>query len=241
MKKARRIVNKLLESDEGIDDPMQYAVSTAKPPGNLVSDTLRDELVDRGWRHIHVREEDEGEWVVEAGVIDPYHRSKWLNAGARVAPMPEESPDLRMKLMRWFKAAAKRAGMNVTEAAIEDVSPAYTDGYDLYSEFNDFEEDSGDWNVAIRFKWTPVNKFWSKASQSLGYETKPYQQAAKPKPEPRKPVKSLLTPEQQDQRDEEHRQMMRKMQARRKKSEEEFEKNVARWKREGGPFPSYLM
>ena len=28
--KARRIVNKLLESDEGIDDPMQYAVTTEK-------------------------------------------------------------------------------------------------------------------------------------------------------------------------------------------------------------------
>ena len=213
--KARRIVNKLLESDEGIGDPAQYA-ATAAPSGNLVSDTLRDELVERGWRHIRVREEDDadGEWVMEAGVIDPHHRATWLNAGARVAPAPEESSDLRMKIMRWFKAAAKRAGMNVTEAALEALLPAYTGGYDLHSEFDDFEEDAGDWNVVIRFKWQPVDKFWSKASQSLGYETKPYQQAGKPKPEPRKLAKSLLTPEQQDQHDEEHRQMMRKLQAR---------------------------
>lgn len=167
----RRIVNKLLETEE-ISDPKQYALSTGDPT-EQVRNTLRDELVEKGWRQIHVRPEDDGEWVIEAGFIDSAHRAFWLNSGARVAPPPTEAP--MMKLMRLFKAAARRAGMNVTEATLEDVSPVYGDGYDLYTEFDDFEEDRGDWNVAIRFRWEPVNKFWSKASQALGYETQPYQ------------------------------------------------------------------
>jgi len=185
--KARRIVNKLLETQEEIPDPKDYALQTHEPT-TLMQGTLRDELVERGWRHIHVRMEDENEWVVEAGFIDTAHRSQWLEAGARVAPTPEESPDLRMKIMRLFKAAARRAGMMVTEAKIEDISPAYNDGFDLYSEFNDFEEDPGDWNLAIRFQWRPAEKFWSKASQALGYEKQPYQQQP---PAPRPPVKPI--------------------------------------------------
>lgn len=184
--KARRIVNKLLETEE-ISDPKDYALTTGEPTA-LLRDTLRDELVDKGWRQIRVRPEDEQEWVVEAGFIDNAHRAEWLNAGARVAPSPTETPDLRMKLMRLFKAAARRAGMEVTEAQLEDLSPVYTDGLDLYSEFDDFEEDRGDWNVAIRFRWKPVEKFWSKASQSLGYETKPYQQTPPAPPAPKKPI-----------------------------------------------------
>lgn len=44
--KARRVVNKLLESDEGIDDPKEYALSTYEPPptvclvGNLAGDVV---------------------------------------------------------------------------------------------------------------------------------------------------------------------------------------------------------
>lgn len=173
--KARRIVNKLLETEtEEVSDPKDYALTTGDPTA-LLRDTLRDELVERGWRQIHVRPEDEQEWVVEAGFIDSTHRSHWLNAGARVAPAPTETPDLRMKLMRLFKAAARRANMEVTDAKLENLSPVYTDGLDLYSEFNDFEEDRGDWNIAIRFRWKPAQKFWSKASQAVGYDTKPYQ------------------------------------------------------------------
>jgi hypothetical protein len=186
--KARKVVNKMLESDEGISDPMEYALSTPHPPSNLLSDTLRDELVEKGWRHIRLRQEDDDEWVVEAGVIDPHHRTSWLENGARVAPSPTETPDLRMKLMRMFKAAALRASVNVADAKIEDLSPAYDDGYDLYTKYDDFEDDSGDWNVAIRFKWKPGDKFWSKASQSLGYETKPYQRQP---PAPRPPIKPV--------------------------------------------------
>lgn len=180
--KARRIVNKLLETED-ISDPKEYALSTTEPT-ELMRGALRDELVEKGWRHIHVRPEDEGEWVIEAGFIDSNHRAFWTNSGARVAPPPTEAP--LMKVMRLFKAAARRAGMAVDEATLEDVSPAYHDGFDLYSEFDDFEEDPGDWNVAIRFRWHPAGKFWSKASSALGYEQLPYQKtaatAAKPKP-----------------------------------------------------------
>lgn len=180
--KARRIVNKLLETED-ISDPKEYALSTTEPT-ELMRGALRDELVEKGWRHIHVRPEDEGEWVIEAGFIDSNHRAFWMNSGARVAPPPTEAP--LMKVMRLFKAAARRAGMAVDEATLEDVSPAYYDGFDLYSEFDDFEEDPGDWNVAIRFRWHPAGKFWSKASSALGYEQLPYQKtaataAAKPK------------------------------------------------------------
>ena len=166
------VVNKLLEADE-IDDPAQYAKSSV-PTGDLIQGSLRDELVERGWRHIHVREEDDGEWVLEAGVLDPNHRAHWENAGARVAPTPQESPDLRMKIMRWFRAAAKRAGMQIESANLEDLRPAH-EGIDLHAQYADFEDDPGDWNVAIRFRWAPGDKFWSKSSNALGYETKPYQ------------------------------------------------------------------
>jgi hypothetical protein len=176
--KARRIVNKLLETDE--IDPKAYSLTTNEPT-ELMRGILRDELVEKGWRQIHVRPEDDGEWVVEAGFIDSSHRSYWMNAGARVAPVPTESPELRMKIMRLFKAAARRANMEVTDAQLEDLRPVYNDGLDLYSEFDDFEEDRGDWNVALRFRWQPLQKFWSKASQALGYETQPYQQKKEPK------------------------------------------------------------
>lgn len=168
------LVDRLLETDEeGIDDPKAYALG-AQPDPNAIQDTLRDELVDRGWRGIRVRQEDDNEWVVEAGVIDNDHRAQWSAAGARVAPTPEERPDLRMKLMRLFRAAAKRAGMQIETATLEDLRPAH-EGIDLHADLADFEDDTGDWNVAIRFLWAPGNKFWSKASQALGYETKPYQ------------------------------------------------------------------
>ena len=57
--KARRIVNKLLETED-ISDPKEYALSTTEPT-ELMRGALRDELVEKGWRHIHVRPEDEGE------------------------------------------------------------------------------------------------------------------------------------------------------------------------------------
>lgn len=193
MKKARRIVNKLLETEE-VPDPSAYLLQTHEPT-ELLRGILRDELVEKGWRHIHVRKEDDGSWVVEGAMIDTPHRTYWFNAGARVAPVPNESPDLRMKVMRLFKAAARRAGIEVSDAAIEDISPAYHDGFDLYSEFDDFEEDPGDWNVAIRFNWKPAQKFWSKASQALGYEEQPYQKAAAAAAAAPKPKRSTATDE----------------------------------------------
>jgi len=178
----------MLESDEGIDDPKEYALSTGQPSPNLLSDVLRDELVEKGWRHIRLRQEDD-EWVVEAGVIDPYHRTYWLEHGARVAPPPTDTHCVRMQLMRMFKAGALRASVHVEDARFEDLSPAYYDGYDLYTKYDDFEDDGGDWNIAIRFKWKPGDKFWSKSSQSLGYETKPYYQRQPPAPRP--PIKPV--------------------------------------------------
>lgn len=56
--KARRIVNKLLEAED-VPDPKEYALSTTEPT-ELMRGALRDELVEKGWRHIHVRPEDEG-------------------------------------------------------------------------------------------------------------------------------------------------------------------------------------
>lgn len=166
--KARRVVNKLLETDE-IPDPKAYAIQTEQPT-DLMRHTLRDELVERGWRRIRISPGDDNEWTIFAGYIDSDHRARWLEAGARVAPPPEEAPDMRMKLMRLFKAAARRAGMQIESAKIESIRNAYLDGFDLYSEFQDFEDDPGDWDVEIVFKWKPVGKFWSKASQATGYK-----------------------------------------------------------------------
>lgn len=166
---ASVIVDKLLEAEEPIGDPMAYAISTGQP-ADLMRSTLRDELVDRGWRHISLEKMDDDDWALRAGFVDDNHRARWEMTGARVAPAPTESPDLRMKLMRLFKAAAKRAGIQVTEARIEELRPEYRDGLDLHRLPDDFESDRGDWQVEIIFQWQPLPKFWSKASQAFGYK-----------------------------------------------------------------------
>ena len=167
--KALHIVNRLLEAEEPIGDPMAYALSTNQPV-DLMRSTLRDELVERGWRHIRIEKMDENEWALRAGYVDENHRAQWERVGARVAPPPTEAPDLRMKLMRLFRAGAKRAGIQVTAARIEELVPEYRDGLDLHSLPDDFEADRGDWDVEIIFEWQPISKFWSKASQALGYK-----------------------------------------------------------------------
>ena len=101
--KALHIVNRLLEAEEPIGDPMAYALSTNQPV-DLMRSTLRDELVERGWRHIRIEKMDENEWALRAGYVDENHRAQWERVGARVAPPPTEAPDLRMKLMlRWTR------------------------------------------------------------------------------------------------------------------------------------------
>lgn len=237
--KANHIVSRLLEDDDEIIDPEAY-VKGSTPSAELVQGTLRDELVERGWRKIGVRKEEQDfdGWLVSAGIMDPTHRATWENAGARVIPAPKESESLRMTIMRWFKAAAKRAGMNVTAANIESLQPAYA-RLDLHNLPDDFEDDEGDWRVAIRFDWEPVAKFWSKASTAQGYETKPYQQTSKPPAAPRPRVRSLLTPAQQDAADEQYRQQMRELEQRAKEDTSEWEKRVAHWQRTGGKIEEF--
>lgn len=163
--KAPYIVNKLLESEEGIADPADY-VHTTNDPVKLVQSTLRDQLTEHGWRRIQVWR-DGNEWVLLAGYIDPPHRAYWRITGARVALQPIEGVYLRRKVMQLFQAGARRAGMNISNAKLEDLRPVY-DTVDLHTD-GDFEDDEGDWSLAIRFEWLPGNNFWGGASQAIGY------------------------------------------------------------------------
>lgn len=246
--RAADVVNRLLETDlPAEDDPSNLRDYYAGDPSKLLAGALRDELVERGWRNIKIEKPDApdgNEWIVKAGFVDEHYRADWLAAGARVAPAPKDSLQLRGRLVQSFKAACVRAKAYVGIKLL-DLQPAHGT-YDLHTAYDDFEDDPGDWLVTLELVWKPetfMPGFWGKASQALGYEDKPYQQAGKPAPgpAPRKPARSLLTPEQQDAADERHRQMMRDMAARKKKSEQDFDANVARWRREGGPYPDYLM
>lgn len=231
--KALHIVNKLLETDEeGIGDPMQYAQGTNQPD-HMIQDTLRKELVEKGWRRIRVERVDNG-WALFANVIDTTNRNQWASQGARVAPRAEDSAANRMKIMRSFKAAARRAGMNITDAEITEFRAATGEPVDLHANYANIEDDPGDWSVELFFDWTPVDKFWSKASNA--------QQAPQP-PSPRKPIRSLLTPEQQDAHDESHRKQMADFEQRAKRDTSEWEQRVGQWQRAGGrieDFPDEL-
>jgi GH24 family phage-related lysozyme (muramidase) len=225
---VNRIVDKLLEMDIP-DDPLELIHQTHNPSDEAQS-ILRDELVDMGWRHIRLTLSDEG-WLLHAGMIDPQHRAEWENSGARVAPAPQETPLLRPRIMRTFKAAARRAGMDVSSAKLTSIRPAY-DSHDLYYAWEDFEDDPGDWEIEIELQWSPKDKFWSKASAALGYETKPYQQAGKlAKTGSAKP--SPLTPEQLDAADDATRSRLLKAERAAQGSEERADKALQRWRQAG--------
>jgi len=243
---ALALVNKLLETDvPPEDDPSTLRDYYAGDPSKVLAGALRDELVERGWRNIQIQKPDEPqglEWIVTAGFIDEAYRQRWLVAGARVAPTPVDSIQLRGRLVQSFKAACKRikAHAGITLMSLE---PAH-EAYDLHTGYDDIEDDPGDWRVTLELIWKPgtfLPGFWGKASQAIGYEDKPYQQTAQPAPAPRKPVRSLLTPEQQDAADERHRTAMADLKARAHKSSKDFDQNLERWRREGGPFPDYLL
>jgi hypothetical protein len=250
---ASAIVNKLLEAEGGIDSPEMNRELYAGDPGQLLAGALRDELVERGWRNIQIHKpnEPEGhEWIVSAGFIDNAYREHWMATGARVAPPPADTFQLRGRLVQSFKAACKRV-KTIVGIKLVSLEPAHDD-YDLHTAYDDFEDDPGDWRVTFELVWKPETfqpGFWGKASQALGYEDKPYQQAAKPPSEPskpRSPVRSLLTPEQQDAADERHRQMMAYQRQKANGSEKDFEQRIARFRREieGGrdrrDVPDYL-
>jgi hypothetical protein len=82
----------------------------------------------------------------------------------------------------------------------EEFTPLH-DGLDLESLPDDFEDDPGDWRVTALFTFAPKPKFWKILNQATPPEP----------PAPHQPVRSLLTPEEQEQRDEEHRQMMARL------------------------------
>jgi len=167
---------------------------------------LRDALVERGWRNIRVfPPEEEGVWTVTAGWIDEPWRTESEVQGYRVTGPPQQLWNLPGRLTTSFKGGLTRIGANVIWFHLDEVVPAHQ-GIDLDNPPDDFEDDQGDWSVTLQFKITPKPKYWTTLHKAT--PTDP------PQVKPRKPVRSLLTPEQQDQRDEEHRQYMRKLQAR---------------------------
>src|ERR1043165_609872 len=96
---AQHVARLLLDAEDDIPDPKEYALETNKPV-QLLQAALRDELVDRGWRQIRVQPGEDGWWLLDAGIIDLGHRAYWLAKGARVAPQPTHGvPTLRPRLM----------------------------------------------------------------------------------------------------------------------------------------------
>lgn len=169
---ASSVVNNLLENDLPPEDAPS-AEYTGGDPGRLLAGVLRDELVEKGWRNIRITNSAEDLWDVEAGFVDWLYRSEWLAAGARVAPSPEDTLQLRGRIMNMFRAACRRAKVEF-RCELSRLTPQHDD-YDLHTDYGDFENDPGDWRVEIALFWTPLPGFWSKASAALGYEDKPYQ------------------------------------------------------------------
>lgn len=179
MSAAEHLVATLLETDEV--DPKEYAQQTMQPTQRM-ADSLRDELTERGWRNIRIEPwDDPGTFVVYAGLIDSAHRAKWYSYRARVAPGAEEGPAFRMTLVRQFKAAAKRAKLQVDDVEIDELRQAHQ-GYDMATEYEDFEDDPGDWNVTLTFRSNAQPGFWSR--DVIGYEGRKPQPPIKPERRP---------------------------------------------------------
>lgn len=244
---SESVVDALLEADpDGIDDPLQYAYDTLDPQPrsgehiDIVKFTraLRDELVERGWRHIRLQPVEDNQWYVSAGWIDERFRSHYAAMGWRVTPEPHDDWNLGGRVASSLKGGLRRVGCKLLSFQFdeEELQPVH-DGLDLERLPDDFEDDQGDWRVSATFTFAPGPKFW----KMLQNATPP-----DPPPPPRPPVKSLLTPEQQDKADEEHRYMMARMRERALAADSEWEKKRKDYERRkeadtNTPFPPDLM
>jgi len=220
-------------AESEVDDLKAYAEET-RTPVELIAKALKDELYDKNWQQVSVELTDEGQYRVGAYIVDEANRKRWLLNGARVAPSADTF-ELRAALMRTFKAAARRAKIKITQASIEDFSNQSEGGtIDLYT-----PPPFGDWRITIAFTGEAMPGFWTGASAAEG--------AVMALPRSR-PLRRLLTPEQEQAADEQLRRDMRYREQKARDSERDFEARVKkhapaylRWKNGEGPFPEELL
>ena len=186
-----RTPNNRLPESEDIDwssdpeDPdasQEHAyIARNQDPSELIRHALRDKLVEKGWRNIRVRQmkldepgpdEDGGHYYeVMAGVVDDLHRGEWLATGARVIPQPsnEHGKDMRALFTLQLRRALVSIGAKTADEIFVAIKPAYH-SFDTQQQFDDFEDDHGDWNLEGNFHLIPGPKFWGKVSTAQGYE-----------------------------------------------------------------------
>lgn len=187
---ASELVDKLLEAgleNEPISDPMQYAFDTLVPEPrsgehiDLVKFTraLRDELVERGWRHVRLQPIEDNQWYLTAGWIDDRFRSKYAAQGWRVTPAPEDDWNLGGRVASSLKGGLSRVGCKLLSLEWPEDFQRVHDGMDLERLPDDFEDDQGDWYITAIFTFAPKPKFWKMLQNAT-----PPDPPKPPKPEP---------------------------------------------------------
>lgn len=204
------LIRRLCEEDIPAEDtPEATEHYTKDDPGVLLAGALRDQLVEKGWRRIKIFKGDEDapddpdSWTLTASFVDWAYRSDWLADGARVAPRPNDSKELRAKLMNMFRGACRRVHVDCKLARV--VGLRAVDDIDLYREYDDIEDIPGDWDIEMQLDWQPKPGFWSIASKATGYDKLPYQ-----KKKEAEAIRSARTPSTQT---DEPTEIQRRMQA----------------------------